>query len=113
MSSQHGKRYSEALEKIDREREYEPAEAVRQRDRAAQLLVGVPYVQARVHVQLDRLVELRAGEALDERDRLRGLVLALALDLPQRLGEALAVLGAHEATSTPIDLAVPAMIFAA
>ena len=28
MSSHHGKRFSEALTKVEREREYEPAEAV-------------------------------------------------------------------------------------
>ncbi len=56
------------------------AQAVGQRDRATQLLVGVAHVQARAHVQLDRLVELRARQALDQRDGLGGLVLALAVD---------------------------------
>ena len=57
------------------------AQAVGQGDRAAQLLVGVADVQARAHVDLDGLVELRALELLDERDRLGGLVLMLAIDL--------------------------------
>ena len=57
------------------------AEAVGQRDRAAQLLVGVADVQAGAHVDLDGLVELRALELLDQRDRLGGRVLALAVDL--------------------------------
>ena len=38
------------------------AEPVGQRDRAAQLLVGVAHVQAGADVDLDRLVELRVGE---------------------------------------------------
>ena len=86
---------------------------LRQRDRAAQLLVGVADVQARADVDLDGLVELRALELLDELDRLGGLVLALAVDLRPRLEVVLAVLGHHATTSTPIERAVPAMIFAA
>ena len=71
------------------------AEAVGQRDRAAQLLVGVADVEAGADVDLDGLVELGAGEALDEGDGLVGLVLALAVDLGARLGVAAGVLGAH------------------
>ena len=41
------------------------AEAVGQRDRAAQLLVGVADVEPGADVHLDRLVELRARDALD------------------------------------------------
>ena len=67
------------------------AEAVGQRDRAAQLLVGVAHVQAGAHVHLDRLVELGAGQAAHQRDGLGGLVLALAVDLRELLGVALAV----------------------
>ena len=67
------------------------AEAVGQRDRAAQLLVGVADVQTGADVQLDRLVELRARQAAHERDRLGGLVLALAVDLRELLGVAFAV----------------------
>ena len=51
-----------------------------QRDRAAQLLVGVADVQPGADVDLDRLVELGALELLDAADRLGGLVLALAVD---------------------------------
>src|ERR1700733_4264356 len=88
------------------------ADAVGQRDRAAQLLVGVAHVQPGAHVDLDRLVELCVGEAAHERDGLGRLVPALAVDLAEVLGVALAV-RAHEATSTPIERAVPAMILAA
>src|SRR3954470_18965163 len=69
------------------------AEAVGQRDGAAQLLVGVADVQARAHVDLDGLVELRALEVLDELDRLDGRVLTLAVDLALHIGVVLAVLG--------------------
>ena len=62
------------------------AQAVGQRDGAAQLLVGVADVEARAHVDLDGLVELRALELLDELDRLGGLVLVLAVDLRACLG---------------------------
>src|SRR5579875_1900303 len=90
------------------------AEPVGQRDRAAQLLVGVAHVQAGAHVHLHALVELRAREAAHERDRLRRLVLALAIDLLHVLAVTAAVVDGHQdATSTPIDRAVPAMIFAA
>src|ERR1700691_698292 len=70
------------------------------------------YVQPRAHVDLDRLVELCSGETLDERDRLGGGVLSVAIDLLKTLCVATAV-SAHEATSTPIERAVPAMIFTA
>ncbi len=88
------------------------AEAVGQRDRAAQLLVGVAHVEPGAHVHLDRLVELGGRQAAHERDRLGRLVFALAVDLGERLCVAAAVL-AHDATSTPIERAVPAMILAA
>src|SRR4051812_29500180 len=88
------------------------AQPVRQRDGPAQLLVGVADVQARADVDLDGLVELRGLGLLDERDRLRGRVLALAVDLAAGLQELLAV-ARHQATSTPIERAVPAMIFIA
>src|SRR3954466_14934110 len=89
------------------------AQAVGQRDGAAQLLVGVADVEARADVDLDRLVELRRLGRLDERDGLGGRVLVLAVDLPARLGELLAVLGHQTTTSTPIERAVPAMILIA
>ena len=56
------------------------AEPVGQRDRAAQLLVGVADVQAGANVDLDRLVELRVAQLLDKRDRLGGRVLARAVE---------------------------------
>ena len=89
------------------------AQAVGQRDGAAQLLVGVADVEARAHVDLDGLVELRALELLDEPDRLGGQMLVLAIDLRARLDERTTVPGHPQTTSTPIERAVPAMIFAA
>ena len=56
------------------------AEAVGKRDRAAQLLVRVADVETGAYVHLDRLVELHARELLDQRHRLGGRVLALAVE---------------------------------
>src|SRR3954469_15112397 len=89
------------------------AQPVRQRDRAAQLLVRVAHVQAGAHVYLDRFVELRALEVLDEAHRLMRGVLALAVDVLARVGVGLAALGHYATTSTPIERAVPSMILAA
>src|SRR3954471_16812193 len=89
------------------------AEPVGQRDGAAQLLVGVADVEARADVDLDGLVELRALELLDQPDRLGRAVLVVAVDLPAGLEELLAVPCHQAPTSTPIERAVPAMIFIA
>src|SRR3954453_8829918 len=89
------------------------AEAMRERDRPAQLLVGVTHVEAGPDVHLDRLVELRALGLLDEADRLVRGVLVLAIDLGARLDEGATVLGHYATTSTPIERAVPSMILAA
>src|SRR5215212_7692598 len=89
------------------------AETVRERDRAAQLLVGVADVEARADVDLDGLVEAGALGLLDEGDRLGGRVLDVAVDLGPLLEVLLAVLGHQDFTSTPIERAVPAMIFSA
>ena len=67
------------------------ADPVGQGDRAAQLLVGVADVEAGADVDLDRLVELRAGQLGDERHRLGGLVLAFAVDLAELIGVAASV----------------------
>ena len=89
------------------------AEAVGQRDRAAQLLVGVAHVQAGADVDLDRLVELRAGRGCARaRPPRRARTRARGRPWRARSRVALAVL-AHDATSTPIERAVPAMILAA
>src|SRR3954447_19851618 len=88
------------------------AEPVRERDRAAQLLVRVADVEPGADVDLDRLVELRALRLLEQPHRLAGRVEPLAVDLLARLDVALAVLG-HQTTSTPMERAVPAMILAA
>ena len=85
-------------------------EAVGQRDRAAQLLVGVADVQTGADVDLDRLVELGARELLDERDRLGRRVLALAVDAARGPRGAACRDVLIDATSTPIERAVPAMI---
>src|SRR5215208_1680702 len=60
-------------------------------------------------MRLDGLIELRARELLQDLDRIRGLVVQLAVDGAARLAVALAVL-AHRSTSTPMLRAVPAMI---
>src|ERR687895_196371 len=89
------------------------AEAVRQRDRPAQLLVRMADVETGADVDLDRLVELRALALLDEADGLVRRVLALAVDLRPRLDVAAPVPGHYATTSTPIERAVPSMILAA
>src|SRR3954452_12489047 len=89
------------------------AEPVRQRDRAAQLLLGVAHVEAGPDVHLDRLVELGRLEILDDRHRLGGRVGLLAVDLVEVRPVALAVLGHQPLTSTPIERAVPSMILLA
>src|SRR6266566_7724686 len=67
------------------------AESVRQRDRAAQLLIGVAHVETGADMDLDRLVELGAAQAAHERNRLGGRILALAVDHGEPLGVAPAV----------------------
>ena len=90
------------------------AEPVGQRDRAAQLLVRVADVQPGAHVHLDGLVELHARELLDQRHRLGGRVLALAIEALLGVLICLSVMSHNPyTTSTPIERAVPAMIFAA
>src|SRR3954462_14042569 len=89
------------------------AEPVRERDRAAQLLVGVADVQAGADVHLDGLIELRPLDLLDELDGLVRGVLARAVHLLPRVRIGLAVRCHQATTSTPIERAVPAMIFAA
>src|SRR4051812_25228732 len=89
------------------------AEAVRERDRAAQLLVRVADVQPGADVHLDGLVVLGALGLLEQPDGLAGRVELLAVDLRAGLEVTLAVLGHQATTSTPIERAVPAMILAA
>src|SRR5919197_2147949 len=87
------------------------ARAVREHERAAQLLVGVADVQAEPEVDLDGLVELDAVEALQHPDRLDRRVRLLAIDLAARLAIALSMF--HRSVSTPMLRAVPATIFIA
>src|SRR4029077_13878772 len=88
------------------------ARAVREHERAAQLLVRVADVEAEVEVHLDGLVELRAVGRLQHAHRLGGRVHALPIDRRARRGIALSVL-THCSTSTPMERAVPAMTFIA
>jgi large subunit ribosomal protein L1 len=72
MSSQHGKRFSEALEKVEREREYEPAEAV-------------ALVKSLAKAKFDESVELHVRTGLNVRhadEQLRGTIA-----LPNGLGK--------------------------
>ena len=72
MSSHHGRRHREALEKIDREREYEPAEAV-------------ALVKGLAGAKFDESVELHVRTGLNVRhadEQLRGTIA-----LPNGLGK--------------------------
>jgi large subunit ribosomal protein L1 len=72
MSSQHGKRFSEALGKVEREREYEPAEAV-------------ALVKSLAKAKFDESVELHVRTGLNVRhadEQLRGTIA-----LPNGLGK--------------------------
>jgi hypothetical protein len=68
------------------------AGAVREHQRAAELLVGVPDVQAKAEVRLDRLVELDPLEALQHLHGLDRRVVPLTVDRGAR---------------RPVDLPVP------
>ena len=88
------------------------AQPVRQRDRAAQLLVGVADVEARAHVDLDGLVELRRCEvSLTSEIASAGSYSFSRSIFAARVEVLLAVLGHQPVTSTPMDRAVPSMIF--
>jgi large subunit ribosomal protein L1 len=72
MSAQHGKRFSEALTKVEREREYEPAEAV-------------ALVKSLAKAKFDESVELHVRTGLNVRhadEQLRGTIA-----LPNGLGK--------------------------
>src|SRR4029077_11965085 len=89
------------------------AGAVRQHQRATELLVGVTDVEPEPEVHLDRLVELLNRELLEQLDRLGRRIGVLAVDLGARLPVNLAVRRHYCATSTPIERAVPAITFIA
>src|SRR3954447_18933294 len=84
------------------------ARAVRQRERAAELLVGVADVEAEVEVNLDGLVELRRLHPLEPADGLDRRVELLTVDRCARLGVSLAVLRHYFSPSAPMLRAVPA-----
>src|SRR5690606_37572614 len=67
------------------------AGAGRQRDRAADLLVGLARIDAEPDRDLDRLVEVLAREALDQLDGLARSVLPLPVVALQRIGVLLAL----------------------
>src|SRR4029078_10854538 len=85
------------------------AGAVGQRHGPADHLVGLARVDPEVERDLDRLVELRIGERLEDLEGLARRVLLLAIDLSLRIAVTLAVPG-HASTSTPMLAQRPAMI---
>ena len=90
------------------------AQAVGQRDRAAQLLVGVADVEARCARGPRRTRRTsRAASSLTSWTASAGSCSRSRSTLPARLPVGLAVPGHLSTTSTPIERAVPAMIFAA
>ena len=92
-----------------------PAEAVRQHHRAAHLLVGVADVDPEADVDLDGLGELGATASTSRSTPPRaGGYSRHAVDPLAKLPVALAVLSSlTPTTSTPIERAVPSMIFIA
>src|SRR5205823_13350010 len=84
--------------------------AVRQHQRAAQLLVGMPNVEAEAEVNFDRLVELRGLHALQQLDRLQRRVLLLAFERRASVPVVPAVRAHTTSVSTPLDCAAPAMM---
>src|SRR6185437_13363831 len=84
------------------------AGAVRQEERAAQLLVGMADVHAETQVHLDGLVELGRLERLQRSHGVERRIGALAVD---RGAGGRVLLARHQApTSTPIERALPAMM---
>ena len=88
------------------------AGAVRHHGRAAHLLVGLAGIDAEVHGDVHRLVELRGGEFLDELQRLVDRVtLAREEASPSRSWCVSLRLPCHTpSTSTPMLRALPAMV---
>src|SRR4029077_3080407 len=93
---------------------------VRQNDRPAHHLLGVPRIDTQPYVSLDRSVELGDRGVLGKRDGLLGGEAAVAvgghrrLDLLGRLDVSLSVsLRHYSMTSRPIERAVPSIIFIA
>src|SRR5947208_5546187 len=88
------------------------AGAMRQDRGAADELIGLLRIDAEPEMCLDRRVELRLRGVLHQLDRFLGRVRLAALDLFRQRAVALSVLR-HHATSTPIERAVPSIIFTA
>ena len=89
------------------------AGSMREHHRAADHLVGMPGIHAEVDGDVHGLVELGEGGALHQRDGLGDGILAGAVHLGGGRPELLA-LGRHQSTtSSPMDRAVPAIIFMA
>ena len=87
--------------------------SVGQHDRPAHHLVGVARVDAEPHGDVHGLIELGERGALHQRHGVGDLVLARPIDLGDR-GLELLALGRHQSTtSSPMDRAVPAIIFMA
>ena len=90
-----------------------PSGPVRERDRAPERLILLAGVDPQPERSLDRLVELRGGERLHEADRLRRGVLLGMIERGGGLAVPFALDRGHASTSTPMLLAVPAMMRAA
>src|SRR5262249_22511434 len=82
--------------------------AVRQGDDAANHLVGMTRIDAEIHRDLDRLVELRLGALLHELDRLVDRIGLRGVDALACLRHSLA--RAHPAPSMPIARADPSIM---
>src|SRR5207302_3642586 len=89
------------------------SDPVGKHDRPTQLLIRMAHVQSEPEVRLDRLVELRPLEALEQPDRLERGVRTLAIELLARRPVSLPVNGHQTSVSTPMERAVPAMTFIA
>src|ERR1700685_579079 len=97
----------------ERDDAYNSARAMRQEHRAAHVLIALLRVDAETDVNLDRFIELRVGVLLHEADRFGRRVEGLLIEVGLEVLVTLTVMLRHYSTSTPIERAVPAMIFLA
>src|SRR5690606_37362297 len=77
-------------------------QAVREHRRTADLLFGVPRVEARAQVELHRLVELRPRDCLRELNRFVNRVIPAAVDLAECFEVLLPALRHRYTTSMPM-----------